>query len=174
MNKPAPEPLSLPALEVLSIVAYEQPITLAEISHIRETDSSGVIETLLARATGRRWSSVANTNSAKLFCAVLSVSHSWASIERTMGVLRETRRPRGATKAIKRQDHQRYRPLCRWQTLQGVAAARRASPGQANAGRQRSSSETTGGRGRRNAHHPRSMMLLGFVARTERSREGLG
>ena len=50
MNKPAPEPLSLPALEVLSIVAYEQPITLAEISHIRETDSSGVIETLLARA----------------------------------------------------------------------------------------------------------------------------
>jgi len=50
MNKPAPEPLSLAALEVLSIVAYEQPITLAEISHIRETDSSGVIETLLARA----------------------------------------------------------------------------------------------------------------------------
>ena len=49
MNKPAPEPLSQAALEVLSIVAYEQPITRAEISHIRGTDSSGVIETLLAR-----------------------------------------------------------------------------------------------------------------------------
>ena len=34
---------------MLSIVAYEQPITRAEISHIRGTDSSGVIETLLAR-----------------------------------------------------------------------------------------------------------------------------
>jgi len=37
------------ATEVLSIVAYEQPITRAEISNIRATDSSGVIETLLAR-----------------------------------------------------------------------------------------------------------------------------
>jgi segregation and condensation protein B len=49
MNRPLPEPLSQAALEVLSIVAYEQPITSAEISHIRGTDSSGVIETLLAR-----------------------------------------------------------------------------------------------------------------------------
>ena len=49
MDKPAPEPLSQAALEVLSIVAYEQPITRAEISNIRATDSSGVIETLLAR-----------------------------------------------------------------------------------------------------------------------------
>jgi segregation and condensation protein B len=49
MNQPAPEPLSQAALEVLSIVAYEQPITRAEISNIRATDSSGVIETLLAR-----------------------------------------------------------------------------------------------------------------------------
>src|SRR5207244_6077 len=49
MNRPAPEPLSQAAMEVLSIVAYEQPITRAEISHIRGTDSSGVIETLLAR-----------------------------------------------------------------------------------------------------------------------------
>jgi len=46
---PRPEPLSLAALEVLSIVAYEQPVTRADISHIRATDSSGVIETLLAR-----------------------------------------------------------------------------------------------------------------------------
>ena len=49
LDKPAPEQLSQAALEVLSIVAYEQPITRAEISHIRGTDSSGVIETLLAR-----------------------------------------------------------------------------------------------------------------------------
>src|SRR5207302_961288 len=49
LNRPAPEPLSQAALEVLSIAAYEQPITRAEISHIRGTDSSGVIETLLAR-----------------------------------------------------------------------------------------------------------------------------
>jgi segregation and condensation protein B len=49
LNKPAPEPLSQAATEVLSIVAYEQPITRADISQIRGTDSSGVIETLLAR-----------------------------------------------------------------------------------------------------------------------------
>jgi segregation and condensation protein B len=49
MDKPAPEPLPQAAMEVLSIVAYEQPITRAEISNIRATDSSGVIETLLAR-----------------------------------------------------------------------------------------------------------------------------
>ena len=49
LDMPRPEPLSLAALEVLSIVAYEQPVTRADISHIRATDSSGVIETLLAR-----------------------------------------------------------------------------------------------------------------------------
>jgi segregation and condensation protein B len=49
MSRPAPEPLSQAAMEVLSIVAYEQPINRAEISHIRGTDSRGVIETLLAR-----------------------------------------------------------------------------------------------------------------------------
>jgi segregation and condensation protein B len=49
VDKPAPEPLSQAAMEVLSIVAYEQPITRAEISNIRATDSCGVIETLLAR-----------------------------------------------------------------------------------------------------------------------------
>jgi segregation and condensation protein B len=38
-----------PMIEVLSIVAYEQPITHAEISNFRATDSTGVIETLLAR-----------------------------------------------------------------------------------------------------------------------------
>ena len=42
LDRPPPEPLSLAALEVLSIVAYEQPVTRADISHIRATDSSGV------------------------------------------------------------------------------------------------------------------------------------
>jgi len=37
------------AMEVLSIVGYEQPITRAENSNIRATDSSGVIETLRSR-----------------------------------------------------------------------------------------------------------------------------
>ena len=49
LDRPPPEPLSLAGLEVLSIVAYEQPVTRADISHIPATDSSGVIETLLAR-----------------------------------------------------------------------------------------------------------------------------
>ena len=41
MNRPTPEPLSQAAIEVPTIVAYEQPITCAEISW--------VVETLLAR-----------------------------------------------------------------------------------------------------------------------------
>jgi segregation and condensation protein B len=49
LDKPAPEALSQAALEVLAIVAYEQPVTRADISHIRGTDSGGVIDTLLAR-----------------------------------------------------------------------------------------------------------------------------
>jgi segregation and condensation protein B len=44
-----PEALSQAALEVLAIVAYEQPVSRADIAHIRGTDSAGVIETLLAR-----------------------------------------------------------------------------------------------------------------------------
>ena len=49
LDKPPPEPLSQAALEVPSIVAYEQPVPRADISHMRATDSSGVMETLLAR-----------------------------------------------------------------------------------------------------------------------------
>jgi len=49
LDVPAPEPLSQAALEALAIVAYEQPVSRADISHIRGTDSSGVIDTLLAR-----------------------------------------------------------------------------------------------------------------------------
>jgi len=41
--------LSLPALETLSIVAYKQPVTRAEIEKIRGVDSSYVLRTLLER-----------------------------------------------------------------------------------------------------------------------------
>jgi len=41
--------LSLPALETLSIIAYRQPITRAEIERIRGVDASGVLGTLLGR-----------------------------------------------------------------------------------------------------------------------------
>lgn len=41
--------LSGPALEVLAIVAYRQPISRVEIEYIRGVNSTGVIRTLLAR-----------------------------------------------------------------------------------------------------------------------------
>ncbi len=44
-----PEVLSQAALEVLAIVAFEQPVSRADVAHIRGTDSAGVIDTLLAR-----------------------------------------------------------------------------------------------------------------------------
>jgi segregation and condensation protein B len=44
-----PEALSQAALQVLAIVAYEQPVSRADVAHIRGTDSGGVIDTLLAR-----------------------------------------------------------------------------------------------------------------------------
>jgi len=41
--------LSMPALETLAVIAYQQPVTVPEISEIRGVDSSGVIATLLDR-----------------------------------------------------------------------------------------------------------------------------
>ena len=41
--------LSQPALEVLAIAAYQQPVTLPEISFIRGVNSSAVVKTLLER-----------------------------------------------------------------------------------------------------------------------------
>jgi chromosome segregation and condensation protein ScpB len=41
-----PEALSQAALEVLAIVAYEQPVSRGDVAHIRGTDSAGVIDTL--------------------------------------------------------------------------------------------------------------------------------
>ncbi|MEC7640616.1 MAG: SMC-Scp complex subunit ScpB [Nitrospinota bacterium] len=41
--------LSQPALDTLSIIAYKQPITRAEVESIRGVDSSGVIKTLLEK-----------------------------------------------------------------------------------------------------------------------------
>jgi segregation and condensation protein B len=49
LNRTPPGPLSRAALEVLAIVADEQPVSRADISHIRGTDSGGVADTLLAR-----------------------------------------------------------------------------------------------------------------------------
>lgn len=41
--------LSQPALDTLSIIAYKQPLTRAEVEEIRGVDSSGVIKTLLEK-----------------------------------------------------------------------------------------------------------------------------
>jgi len=48
LERPAPGPLSTAALEALAIVAYEQPITRADIRQVRGVDSDAVVETLLA------------------------------------------------------------------------------------------------------------------------------
>jgi segregation and condensation protein B len=48
-GQPVPEPLSQAALETLSIVAYEQPVTRADIRGIRGVDSDAVVETLMSR-----------------------------------------------------------------------------------------------------------------------------
>ncbi|HBQ94112.1 MAG: SMC-Scp complex subunit ScpB [Firmicutes bacterium] len=45
----APEPLSHAAWEVLSVVAYRQPITRLEIETLRQTNSERALETLLSR-----------------------------------------------------------------------------------------------------------------------------
>jgi segregation and condensation protein B len=50
IDAPPAEPLSQAALEVLAIVAYEQPVSRSDVERIRGIDSSGVIDTLLARA----------------------------------------------------------------------------------------------------------------------------
>jgi segregation and condensation protein B len=56
-RKARPPRLSQPALETLTIVAYRQPVTRAEIEQIRGVNVDGVIQTLLERglieATGR-------------------------------------------------------------------------------------------------------------------------
>jgi segregation and condensation protein B len=50
LRKGTPEgPLSQAALEVLAIVAYEQPVTRADIRAIRQVNSDAVVETLMAR-----------------------------------------------------------------------------------------------------------------------------
>jgi segregation and condensation protein B len=49
LGKGPPEALSGAALKVLAIVAYEQPVTRADIRSIRGVDSDAVVETLMAR-----------------------------------------------------------------------------------------------------------------------------
>ncbi|HSJ25082.1 MAG TPA: SMC-Scp complex subunit ScpB, partial [Longimicrobiales bacterium] len=46
---PQPSRLSAPALEVLSIIAYRQPLGRAEVEDIRGVGSSGVLRTLVER-----------------------------------------------------------------------------------------------------------------------------
>jgi segregation and condensation protein B len=41
--------LSLPALETLSVIAFKQPITKAEIDAIRGVNCDGVVSTLLEK-----------------------------------------------------------------------------------------------------------------------------
>ncbi len=44
-----PKPLSSAAHQVLALVAYEQPVTRADIERLRGVESGGVIDSLLAR-----------------------------------------------------------------------------------------------------------------------------
>lgn len=46
---PAPQRLSPAALETISIVAYRQPVTRAQVEAVRGVDSSGVLNGLLSR-----------------------------------------------------------------------------------------------------------------------------
>lgn len=46
---PPPKPLSRAALEVLAIIAYEQPITQTQIDSLRGVDSSHVVRQLIGR-----------------------------------------------------------------------------------------------------------------------------
>jgi len=48
LGRPVAGPLSTAAMEALAIVAYEQPITRADIRQIRGVDSDAVVDTLLA------------------------------------------------------------------------------------------------------------------------------
>ncbi len=49
LKKRRPFQLSKPSLEVLSIIAYQQPCTRAEISQIRRTDSGHILRRLMDR-----------------------------------------------------------------------------------------------------------------------------
>ncbi len=49
LGKGPEEALSQAAFEVLAIVAYEQPVTRADIRSVRGVDSDGTVETLMAR-----------------------------------------------------------------------------------------------------------------------------
>jgi len=49
LGQPKSEPLSQAALDTLAIIAYEQPVTRADIRNIRGVDSDAVVETIRAR-----------------------------------------------------------------------------------------------------------------------------
>lgn len=56
--EPDPQRLSVPGLETLAIIAYNQPITRPEIDEVRGVNSTGTVNTLLGsglvRVTGRK------------------------------------------------------------------------------------------------------------------------
>lgn len=49
LNQPKPHRLSTPAIETLSLIAYRQPTTRADIESIRGVDTGGVLRSLLER-----------------------------------------------------------------------------------------------------------------------------
>jgi len=49
LQAPPLEPLSSAAHQALAIVAYEQPVTRADVERLRGVESGGVIDSLLAR-----------------------------------------------------------------------------------------------------------------------------
>lgn len=58
LNMSKPQRLSMPAIETLSMIAYRQPITRAEIESVRGVDSGGVLRSLieyrLVKIVGRK------------------------------------------------------------------------------------------------------------------------
>lgn len=67
LYRPKYQQLSAAALEALSIVAYRQPITRAEVSAIRQVDSDGVMATLLEKGLIREVGRVAAAGRAILY-----------------------------------------------------------------------------------------------------------
>lgn len=72
-------PLSQAAMEVLAVVAYNQPVTKAFVEQVRGVDCSGVISSLMQKdllggtgASGAAGTAVALRYNGKLFCAAFS------------------------------------------------------------------------------------------------------
>lgn len=82
-NKPEAETLTAPAMEVLTIIAYKQPITAAEIEQVRGINSDQTIKGLIEREliaetkskkAGINFSSYHTTNKFLQICGIKSLS----------------------------------------------------------------------------------------------------